>query len=60
MKSEWFPCIQLETARKQWREADWRLSFLRTLSAQPLPQPKDEEIIKWHSQTSYPVTQLKF
>jgi len=41
---------QLHEARTQYRELEWRLNFLRTLSASKDPEPTNEEIIKWHQQ----------
>jgi hypothetical protein len=39
---------QLQAARKQYQELNWRLTFLRTLSAEPDPEPNEEELIKWY------------
>jgi hypothetical protein len=38
---------QLQTARKQYQELNWRLTFLQTLSAEPDTEPNEEELIKW-------------
>jgi hypothetical protein len=40
----------IQLAGSQFKESEWRLSFLRTLSSEPLPKPADEEILKWHTQ----------
>ena len=39
---------QLEAARTKYEELRWRLAFLRTGSAEPDPEPTEEDIIKWH------------
>lgn len=39
---------ELEAARKAWRESEWVLSFLRTISSTPPAEPTDEEILQWH------------
>jgi hypothetical protein len=41
---------QLEQARKQWKESEWRLHFLRTQTGHTLPEPTDEQLIQWMQQ----------
>ena len=41
---------QLEEARKLYQESEWRLNFLRTQTGTPIPEFKDEEILKWYQQ----------
>ncbi len=43
---------ELEAAKEKFNESEWRLFFLRTLSAEPPPQPTDEEICKVFTQTN--------
>jgi hypothetical protein len=45
---------QMSQARKQHHESEWRLNFLRTIEAQPQPQPTDEEIIKCYIHRQQP------
>ena len=42
-------------ARQQYRESEWRLDFLRTIEAQPHPEPTDEEILAWYQQHHTPL-----
>ena len=39
---------QLEAARKSWNESERILKILRTESATPLKEFRDEEILQWH------------
>ena len=39
---------QLQEARKQWQESEWRLSFLRTETGTPLQEANDDEIWEWY------------
>jgi len=43
---------QIQAAQRKYNESEWRLFFLRTLSAEPPPQPTDEEICKVFTQTN--------
>jgi hypothetical protein len=43
---------QQDAAKKLFYESEWRLSFLRTLSSEPTPQPLEEEIIQWYQQNN--------
>jgi hypothetical protein len=38
---------QIEAARKQWRESEWRLDFLRPIEPVPCPPPTDEQLLVW-------------
>jgi len=39
---------ELESAKKQWKESEWRLQFLRTDTGQELQQPTEQEILTWY------------
>ena len=43
---------ETQAARKQFDESEWRLYFLRTQSAEPAPQPKDEALCKTFTPTT--------
>jgi hypothetical protein len=42
---------QLQSARKQYQESEWRLNFLRTIEAGPPKPLTDEEICKLFTRT---------
>jgi len=39
---------KIEEARKQWRESEWRLDFLRTIGPTPTTPPTDEQLLTWN------------
>jgi hypothetical protein len=41
---------QIQLAGSQFKESEWRLEFLRTLSSQPLPKPAEDELCKIFTQ----------
>lgn len=43
---------ELEQAKEQWQESEWRLNFLRTTAGTPIPEPTEEEILLWYKNQS--------
>jgi hypothetical protein len=41
-------------AKKRWQESEKILNILRTLSAKPLKELTDEELLSWHQKNSNP------
>jgi len=39
---------KLDQARKQWKESEWRLQFLRTHTCTTSPGITNEELLKWY------------
>jgi hypothetical protein len=39
---------ELEKARQLWKESEWRLNFLRSITGTPLPEPDEEELLEWY------------
>jgi hypothetical protein len=42
----------IKEARKKFEESEWRLTFLRPVSATKPPEPTDEQLILWNQQLS--------
>src|SRR4051812_15151040 len=38
----------LEKARKLWHDSEWRLNFLRSITASPNREPTEEELLQWY------------
>ncbi len=37
---------QIQAAQKQFNEVEWRLTFLRTITSEPIPKPTGDELCK--------------
>ncbi len=38
----------LQQIRKQWRESEWKLNFLRTIAGTPQSEPSNQELLEWN------------
>ena len=45
---------RLEEARKQWKESEWRLQFLRTQKGSTSPERTEEQLLEWMQQCQNP------
>jgi hypothetical protein len=41
---------EVEEAKRSWQELDWRLSFLRSISPEPINYPTEQELLQWYTQ----------
>ena len=44
--------IEHDEAMEAWRESESILATLRTLNAQPIQRPTEEEMLKWYRELS--------